>query len=280
MKFSERMGFKKTSNIIQTDSMSDDLRNSLWNILYKLYLTYESEQISLNKHFKKNPKQITLFIWIDFLKRQIDIIPDFGTLSFQREFKNIFFNLEWYEVYDMIEFIADYDDTPRGTDFKQVCNILLERELSAYRFIGNHLIKNLNDIEVSEIEKTLKVDKYIGVKIHINEALKLISNKKSPDYRNSIKESISAVESICSIICGKETASLGEAIKIISKKNDYEFHPALLEGYKKIYGYVSNGDGIRHSLLEEDTLTYAEALYMLVSCSAFVNYLINKYEKR
>lgn len=118
----------------------------------------------------------------------------------------------------MIEFIADYDDTPRGTNFKQVCNILLERELSAYRFIGNHLIKNLNDIEVSEIEKTLKVDKYIGVKIHINEALKLISNKKSPDYRNSIKESISTVESICSIICGKETASLGEAIKIISKK--------------------------------------------------------------
>lgn len=279
MRFSERMGFKEPSTIIQLEDMNDDLRTSLWNIFYKLYLTYESEVISDQNRYIKSPKEVTSYIWMNFLKLEIDIIPGFGGTRFQEKFKVLFFNLEWYEVYDLLEFIVNYDDTRRGSEFKRGCNVILERELSAYRFIDNYLIKNVEDIEVDTLEKTLKVDKYMGVKIHINEALKLISDKKSPDYRNSIKESISAVESICSIICEKETASLGEALNIISKKNNSDFHPALLEGYKKIYGYASNGDGIRHSLLEEDSLMYEDALYMLVSCSSFVNYLISKYEK-
>lgn len=279
MRFSERMVFKTPSTIIQSEGMNDDLRTSLWNIFYKLYLTYESEEISERNGYIKSPKEVTSSIWMNFLKLEIDRIPRFGNVYFQERFKEIFFNLEWYEVYDLLEFIVNNDYTVRGSEFKRVCNVIFERELSAYRFIDNYLIKNVEDIEVDTLEKTLKVDKYMGVKIHINESLKLISDKKSPDYRNSIKESISAVESICSIICGKETASLGEALNIISKKNNSDFHPALLEGYKKIYGYVSNSDGIRHSLLEEDNLMYEDALYMLVSCSSFVNYLISKYEK-
>lgn len=279
MRFSERMGFKEPLSIIQSEGMSDDLRISLWNIFYKLYLTHESEQKSYSSGCTKSLDEVTSNIWMNFLKLEIDIKPEFGYNKFQSKFKDIFFNLEWYEVYDLLEFIVNYDYTIRGNQFKKACNVIFERELSAYRFIDNYLIKNIEDIEVDMIERTLKVDKYVGVKIHINESLKLISDKKSPDYRNSIKESISAVESICAIICGKETASLGEALNIISKKNNSNFHPALLEGYKKIYGYTSNGDGIRHSLLEEDTLTYEDALYMLVSCSSFVNYLISKYEK-
>lgn len=279
MRFSERMGFKEPSNIIQLEGMNKDLRTSLWNIFYKLYLAYEGKEISYRSGCIKSSDQVTSHIWMNFLKLEIDIKPEFGYTSFENKFKKIFFDLEWYEVYDLLEFIVNYDDTERGDQFKEICNIIFERELSAYRFIDNYLIKNVEDIEVDMIERTLKVDKYVGVKIHINEALKLISDKKSPDYRNSIKESISAVESICSIICGKETASLGEALNIISKKNNSNFHPALLEGYKKIYGYTSNGDGIRHSLLEEDALTYEDALYMLVSCSSFANYLISKYEK-
>lgn len=279
MRFSERMGFKEPSNIIQSEGMNNDLKTSLWNKFYELYLTRESQLESYTMRCTKSPDDVTSNIWKNFLKLEIDVKPQFGNNKFQSKFKEIFFNSEWYEVYDLLEFIANYDNTTRGNQFKKVCNEIFERELSAYRFIDNYLIKNIEDVEVDMIESTLKVDKYEGVKIHINESLKLISDKKSPDYRNSIKESISAVESICSIICGKETASLGEALNIISKKKNSNFHPALLEGYKKIYGYTSNSDGIRHSLLEEDTLTYEDALYMLVSCSSFVNYLISKYEK-
>jgi hypothetical protein len=40
-----------------------------------------------------------------------------------------------------------------------------------------------------------------------------------------------------------------------------------------MYGYTSDAEGIRHALLEEPTLEQADAIFMLVTCSAFVNYL-------
>lgn len=66
-------------------------------------------------------------------------------------------------------------------------------------------------------------------------------------------------------------------MKEVEKK--IELHPALKEAFNKLYGYTSNADGIRHALLEEDTLDFEDAKFMLVSCSAFINYLHPKASK-
>ena len=46
-----------------------------------------------------------------------------------------------------------------------------------------------------------------------------------------------------------------------------------------IYGYTSDEDGIRHSMLELPKINFEDAKYMLVSCSAFINYLKSKASK-
>jgi hypothetical protein len=125
--------------------------------------------------------------------------------------------------------------------------------------------------------KSASENKYIGVKTHLETAITLFSNRNSPDYRNCIKESISAVESICQIISGDNKAELGKALKIISNK--INIHQALQQGFIKIYGYTSDSSGIRHSLLDESTVSFEDAKYMLIACSAFINYLIEKYRK-
>ncbi|MGH6983986.1 MAG: hypothetical protein ACREEI_07150 [Stellaceae bacterium] len=51
-------------------------------------------------------------------------------------------------------------------------------------------------------------------------------------------------------------------------------HKARQDAFDKLYGYASDADGIRHALLDEEKLTYEDAQFMLVTCSAFVNYLI------
>ena len=101
-----------------------------------------------------------------------------------------------------------------------------------------------------------------------------LSDRKEPDYRNSIKESISAVESIAQLVSKSPGATLGDALKVIDKHVD--IHPALKKGFLAIYGYTSDSDGIRHALLDAPTCGFEDAKYMLVSCSAFVNYLIAK----
>ena len=37
-----------------------------------------------------------------------------------------------------------------------------------------------------------------------------------------------------------------------------------------------DADGIRHSLIDESTITYTDALFMIVACSAFLNYVVGK----
>ena len=95
-------------------------------------------------------------------------------------------------------------------------------------------------------------------------------------YRNSIKESISAVESACNITTGSK-ATLGQALKALDDKT--KVHPALRNAFSSLYGYTSDADGIRHGLLEEANLDFADAKFMLVVCSAFTNYLRSKASK-
>lgn len=58
-----------------------------------------------------------------------------------------------------------------------------------------------------------------------------------------------------------------------------ETHPALSGAFNKPYGYTSNADGIRHAMLEDSTVDQADAMLMLVACSAFVNCLTAKSAK-
>ena len=39
---------------------------------------------------------------------------------------------------------------------------------------------------------------------------------------------------------------------------------------------ILDADGIRHAMLEESNLSYIDAKFMLVACTNFINYLIEK----
>jgi len=57
-------------------------------------------------------------------------------------------------------------------------------------------------------------------------------------------------------------------------------HKALKCAFKKLYGYTSNARGIRHGSIGFAHVPAEDAQYMLVTCSAFVNYLAEKDRKR
>jgi len=105
-----------------------------------------------------------------------------------------------------------------------------------------------------------------------SEGLDFLSNRSKPDYRNSIKESISAVEAFCQKITSDDKATLGIALAKIEK--NHALHPSLKSSFKSLYGYTSDASGIRHALTDTSKdPSFEEAKFMLVSCSAFINYL-------
>lgn len=174
-------------------------------------------------------------------------------------------------------FEVSFDRNENG-EFRNYCNAVLERELSAYRFVGEKLTQITSDVEIAAVEEAMAAeDSFCHVALHIKTALGLLADRKSPDYRNSIKESVSAVEAACGLITNNEKATLGEAIKEL--KSHVGLHPALEKAFSSMYGYTSDAEGIRHALMDEPTLAFEDAKFMLVTCSAFVNYLTAKSAK-
>lgn len=270
--FSERKGLKKVSEIIQTESMNDELRVSLWNVLeLELWSTpcFFENDLSLFANSKPDFDTFRKLLWVNHFKQPIDRCPDLYP-AIMSIIRTHFFNCQWNEVYDFLEFVVSY----YGSSFIRLVNSLnymLERELSGYRFVDGHLADITDKQELEMLDEALRDTRFTGVTAHLQRALELYADRKHPDYRNSIKESISAVESMARVVSGKSNATLGDALKVIEKKG--ALHSLLKEGFIKLYGYTNDEHGIRHAMLEEPSLTAADARFFLLSCTSFVNYL-------
>jgi hypothetical protein len=274
--FSERHGLKPIKSVIQIESMDEDLRNGIWNALSIYY--WKDVKVSQYLYLSQSDPQMFRLLramWLNHFKAPVDILPTAWEPVYDILRKH-FFSSSWNGVYDFIEFVpSNYPDEYGNSKFKAYCNCILEREVSAFRFVGNEIAQITAQQEIVEIEGAMQAtDVMRPVTVHINAALELFADRKSPDYRNSIKESISAVEAACRILTGNNNATLGDALKQLKAK--VALHSALEKAFSNMYGYTSDAEGIRHALMDEPTLESEDAKFMLVSCSAFVNYLRSK----
>jgi hypothetical protein len=71
--------------------------------------------------------------------------------------------------------------------------------------------------EVQSVEKVL-LSPIEGIRKHFITALQFLRDRKNPNYRNSVKESISAVETACKHPTGFEKATLGDALNKLHNK--------------------------------------------------------------
>lgn len=174
---------------------------------------------------------------------------------------------EMSDVCWLLEFIA----TTHSKWFQDMYNEIFKKHKFGWIFIDKKLAPITDENEIKSIETSLDLLSSISwARIHIKTAIDHLSDKDNPDYRNSIKESITAVESVMNYINGTDNQSFGKAIKKLL------LHKSLEWAFSQLYWYTSDADWIRHFMLQESNLDLADAKYMLVSCSAFINYLLQK----
>lgn len=208
---------------------------------------------------------------------------DYGYHYSERQVYGAIYSTIAEDTYDSIltvlEYIVKLVDDPwitvsfegRAYNIQSLYNLVFEQEYVGYRFVDGIITPITNQNEIMAIEEAVSSE-YDNIKQHFEKALHLLSDRESPDYANSIKESITAVESMCTIILGKK-ATLGEALKKLESAGVI-IHGAMKGAFEKLYGYTSDANGIRHAgELGGPDSTFEEAKFMLVSCSAFVNYL-------
>jgi len=216
-------------------------------------------------------------LWVHFFNQPIDTQPTYpgGIAGIGTHARGWFMGAQWFEVYDLAEAVAENLNPRTRSRLAGLLNSFLEGEQAAYRLVDVSVLETTEEEQIVALEDALKDSSpLVGVRAHLSDAIAKLSDRKAPDYRNAIKEAISAVEGMCQALTGDRGATLGQALKRLGEAG-ITLHPALEQAWTKLYGYTSDSGGIRHALVDEPSVTHAEAQYMVVTCSAFVSHLVD-----
>ena len=271
--FSERHGYIKPSDALIVECMPKEVQNSIYNCLYN----YGEENPGFFESLDK-------MVWVYFLNEKE---CTYDQNQFNKGYITLYIidnsQYEWHLKLSMIEYLLELLEKigikrqQKMPSFIDSINMSFERLKYGYRIINNLVTPITSKEEVSSIEEALYSAKD-NIKEHLNSALKHLADKENPDYRNSIKESISAVGALCREMTAEN--DLGKALFVLEKKQG-KLHPQLKAAFDNLYSYVNEKQsGIRHELMDERGVyvpTFHEAKFMLVTCSAFINYLNGRF---
>lgn len=271
-RYSERNGYKSISDVVILRSIPLPLQNALCSCFDRLY-----QYIRYNLGEESYYWDLQRYLWTYYLNKREGEYPYSKDVIIDYLRNNVY---EWYEKFDIIEDALYYllyklkFETYRLSCFgflKNDLNNEFERLNVGHRVVDEYIVDIISDSEIGSIETAIS-QSADSVKEHFQNALMLYAQRPDADYRNSIKESISALESYCRQETGEST--LGKALKKLENAG-ITIHPRLKSAFVQLYAYTNDGDtGIRHALIEGDGVpTDAEAMFMLVSCSALINYL-------
>ena len=276
--FSQRYGYTKPSNVIIREDLSGAILNAVSNAFIELY---DKDEFSSDFRWEMNHDFARYF-----LNYRLDNITQYAPyyMYFISDEKEI-----WYKRIDAIEWIIAYHR-------KQLCNSILNWEHAnnqsalnkfiekmnwefkrlnyAYRIINDVFIETTSESELSTINETLE-SADSNVITHLSECLKLMSpSNPQLSTRNAIKEAISAVEVIARKVTNTKT--LDDAFKKFDK-----LHPQIKSSMSSLYQYTNQPNtGIRHAWInQKEEPTIDEAIFVLVTGCAFINYLRKLYNK-
>ena len=275
--FSERYGYEKSTPIIIREELTGAVLNSLMNNFIDLY--------------NRNGFSIDFFNGMNYNFARFYLNLKIENIS-RREYYYKYYieneKIPWNKRIDAIEWIigchrkqisasigGPYYSSRNEIALNQFIKNLnweFERLNYGYRIIDDKFIETTSEIELSTINEALSsADETVIA--HLSECLKLISpSNQQLSTRNAIKEAISAVELIARKVTNTKT--LDYAFKQFRK-----LHPQIKSSMMSLYPYTNQPNtGARHAWMDQATEpTINEAVFVLVTACAFINYLTKLY---
>lgn len=283
--FSQRYGYTSLEDVVIREDMPESIQNAICNC----YDRFPEASLQEEDGFISLKYSLSEFLWTYFLNQRTQ---DFYDNTEYGNYSDVFTDYvlspdhPWYLKLNLLEVALSYIDqkyTQNSVSFEKNPS-MFEKDLNAefarlhyaYRIIDHKITEITSKIEIESIEQAIN-DSDNKIKMHLSSAISQLSKRPKADYRNSIKESISAVEAWC-----REKTKENDLRRALNKlqSKGIIIHSQLHEAFNKLYDYTNNKEtGIRHALMDDEgtyTPTMDEAVYMLVTCSAFINYLNKK----
>jgi hypothetical protein len=202
----------------------------------------------------------------------------------------------WYQFYDCVEVVGEllreaeskyrtYDETSelfstfreyepfKFLAYRDAVNSLFNKHnviwrLNAQGNLENALPKDLSS-RIEALEAKLR-DEFTPARVHFNKARTyVLGTHKDPE--NSIKESVSALESVCRVFYPK-ASSLGKALG--QMRSDGTAPARLITAFERFYEYANDEPGVRHGARHTPTAHLLDAELSLHLAVALIRYII------
>lgn len=274
--WSQKNGVSPLPRQLRLDEISNEFRAIIWAAIYRDFN-------SLQKIYSRQQhgSQHTHPYWRSFIEdyavkiehRQVD------TLSNHKDDAILWLKERVYKnhYHDVLTFLqAIFEHRLIRQDLKTRIQIAFETARMAYRVIDFQIVPIGTEAEATNIKKAFEDASAIEQKGPASHLKNSASALTSGNWADSVRESISAVESVAKVACPeKDGDTLGPIVTQLVKDGRIK-HSGLGKSLKNLYGYTSNEKGVRHALVFDDEANIDEkdAMLLFGACASFVSYLI------
>lgn len=216
--------------------------------------------------------------------------------SYQEELKWLLSSTEWSKIFNSCERVysrllvevSDLKDqriiaTKQEVEkyFTEEMNILLFEENFDYKF-KNGQFERAGRLQTQKSIKrmgaVLSSSSLSIVRQHYIKAVKFFNNIEDPDYKNSIKESLCALELCIELTTGKPASkNFTRSIKELEGNGKLQIPPQIAESIIKVFAYRGGGQGVAHAAPNGSKTTKLEAELILNITAAYITYIVDLF---
>ena len=274
--FSVAYGYKQLPPQLRLGDLPEAARMGFWNVFYTTYIAHKELSLGINfggRYF--GWEKVLASAHADHFNQGLDTFNT-NEVTIFGFYKSYFLTSQFIDVFDLILYLTRHEECP-SEFIEDVANIFVKHGLAYVFDVSSRTILPASTPEegqsIVDALGTLQEHGLNGARNHLIQSATFINQG---EWARSVHESISAVESVARQIApGSKT--LGDALKQLRKQGLLE-HRALEQGLGNLYGYTSDEQGVRHSLLDQGASNVGqdEAVFMLGACASFSSYLWRK----
>ena len=288
--FSQAQGYEALPGPLALGEISKEARTKLWDLLAS---TAWGSPSGYGRPLHHSRRPIFAELHLDFLKLPADEFnAEHNKVYKNKLHKNklyddklydeyralILDSLSFNKVFDLFQMIMRHPECPPTftTGVAEIfvrCRLAYVVDIEKPATILPAATKQEGEVIVEAIGEFREAGLH-GSEAHLRKAAALIN---SGDWPGAIRESTHAVESVARQLAPDASSTLGPALTALEETG--RLHPALKKAFSNLYGYASDEEGIRHSLIDdaESPAGQDEAVFMLGACASFASYLWRKH---
>ncbi len=272
--------------------MDRPLRNSLWNLLYRVVSAGDRSRTAWNS--------ILRGACLAFFKETIDDLPAADNEASLGEFKRLFFEIPGHRVYDLFEFLLGDDRAGlKEVDRKLLrrgLNPVLEEEGAPVRLLRERFVPLSDEVSLDAVEgadEALSLFSLAAATRHIESAIAFLSRRPEPAACDAVREATIAVAAVVHSLRGPaapgrapegrpayatDESGTGEiALGTVGPVREKLGIPrGLADGIDAVLARCHGLSGLPGTCAEGDAPDPAEAAFLVVFCASVIRFMLDR----